>query len=129
MKRQRGFSLIEVIVAFALMALAATLLLGSLSGAARQVGMAEHQGRAALHAQSLLASAGIDAPLAEGMKQGEWEQGRYRWTLQVSPFVEPRQPQSRLWQLDLQVRWGEAAAEQLRWRTLRLRGNSVDGVQ
>lgn len=129
MKRQRGFSLIEVIVAFALMALAATLLLGSLSGAARQVGMAEHQGRAALHAQSLLASAGIDAPLAEGTKQGEWEQGRYRWTLQVSPFVEPRQPQSRLWQLDLQVRWGEAAAEQLRWRTLRLRGNSVDGVQ
>ncbi len=129
MKRQRGFSLIEVIVAFALMALAATLLLGSLSGAARQVGMAEHQGRAALHAQSLLASAGIDAPLAEGLKQGEWEQGRYRWTLRVSPFVEPRQPQSRLWQLDLQVRWGDATAEQLRWRTLRLHGNGVEGAQ
>ncbi|WP_313252773.1 prepilin-type N-terminal cleavage/methylation domain-containing protein [Stenotrophomonas sp.] len=129
MKWQRGFSLIEVIVAFALMALAATLLLGSLSGAARQVGMAEHQGRASLHAQSLLAGAGVDAPLAAGVRQGEWEQGRYRWTLQVTPFVEPRQPQSRLWLLDLQVRWGDAAAEQLRWRTLRLRANGMEGTQ
>lgn len=121
MKRQRGFSLIEVIVAFVLIALAATLLLGSLSGAARQVRSADMQGRAALHAQSLLAAVGIEAPLAAGRQQGEWEQGRYRWTLDVVPYVEPRQTDSRLWQLDLQVHWGEEARDQLHWRTLRLR--------
>lgn len=127
MKRQRGYSLIEVIVAFALLALAMTLLLGSLSGAARQVRMADAQGRGALHAQSLLAVAGIEAPLAAGRRQGEWEQGRYRWTLDVAPYVEPRlaAPSAALWQLDLQVRWGEAPAEQLRWRTLRLRVPTV----
>lgn len=128
MKRQRGYSLIEVIVAFALLALAMTLLLGSLSGAARQVGMADGYGRAALHAQSLLAVAGVEAPLAAGRRQGEWEQGRYRWTLQVSPYVEPRQAQSRLWLLDLQVSWGDEAQQQLRWRTLRLRSNATAGA-
>lgn len=127
MKQQRGYSLIEVIVAFALLALAMTLLLGSLSGAARQVRMADAQGRAALHAQSLLAVAGIEAPLAAGRRQGEWEQGRYRWTLDVAPYMEPRQaaPNAALWQLDLQVRWGEEPGEQLRWRTLRLRSPAV----
>lgn len=130
MKRQRGYSLIEVIVAFALLALAMTLLLGSLSGAARQVRMADGYGRAALHAQSLLAAAGIEAPLAPGRKQGEWEQGRYRWSLQVAPYSEPRQAQSRLWQLDLQVRWGEDEREQLHWRTLRLRGDApLEGMR
>ncbi len=124
MKRQQGYSLIEVIVAFALLALATTLLLGSLSGAAGQVRIADQQGRAALHAQSLLATLGVEAPLAAGRQQGEWEQGRYRWTLQVAPYREPRQATSRLWQVDLQVRWGEAAAEQLHWRSLRLRANA-----
>jgi general secretion pathway protein I len=127
MKQQRGYSLIEVIVAFALLALAMTLLLGSLSGAARQVRTADAQGRAALHAQSLLTAAGIEAPLAAGRRQGDWEQGRYRWTLEVTPYLEPRQtaPDAALWQLDLQVRWGQAPAEQLRWRTLRLRSPAV----
>lgn len=127
MKHQRGYSLIEVIVAFALMALAATLLLGSLSGAARQVRIADDQGRAALHAESLLATVGMDGPLAAGKQQGEWEKGRYRWSLQVAPYVEPRQTSSRLWQLDLQVRWGDTAQEQLRWRTLRLRPDDMVG--
>lgn len=130
MKRQQGYSLIEVIVAFALLALAATLLLGSLSGAARQVRIADQQGRAAMHAQSLLATVGVDAPLREGRRDGEWEQGRYRWTLQVSPYVEPRQTAARLWQLDLRVRWGEQAQEQLHWRSLRLRSNTpLEGMQ
>ncbi len=128
MKYQRGYSLIEVIVAFALMALAATLLLGSLSGAARQVRIADDQGRAALHAESLLATLGMEAPLAAGKQQGEWEKGRYRWSLQVAPYVEPRQATSRLWQLDLQVRWGESAQEQLNWRSLRLRTDVVPGA-
>jgi general secretion pathway protein I len=131
MKRQRGYSLLEVIVAFALLALALTLLLGSLSGASRQVRDADQRTRAVLHAQSLLALAGVDAPLQEGRQQGQWEDGRYAWTLQVAPYVEPRSgvPQAasggtaggpRLAELSLQVRWGEGEGQQLQWRTLRL---------
>lgn len=121
MTRQKGYSLLEVIVAFGLMTLAVTLLLGSLSGAARQVEVADHQGRAALHAESLLAALGAVSPLEEGQQQGDWEQDRYRWSLQVSPYAELPQTTSRLWQVDLSVRWGDAEHERLHWRTLRLR--------
>jgi general secretion pathway protein I len=131
MKRQRGYSLLEVIVAFALLALALTLLLGSLSGAARQVHNADLRTRAMLHAQSLLSASGIEQPLQEGRSQGDWEDGRYRWELQVEPYVDARAsalPQGAmnavsgptLAQLTLQVRWGEGDGERLQWRSLRL---------
>ncbi|HDS1558647.1 MULTISPECIES: type II secretion system protein XpsI [Stenotrophomonas] len=129
MRRARGFTLLEVIVAFALLGLALTLLLGSLSGGARQVREAELRTRAVLHAQSLLAAAGVDAPLQVGQQQGDWENGRYRWELQVQPWTEPRagnvaatQSPGAPWlaELQLQVRWGDGEREQLRWRSLRL---------
>ena len=129
MRRQRGYSLLEVIIAFALLALALTLLLGSLSGAARQVGQADVRSRATLYAQSLLASTGVESPLQEGSTQGEWEQGRYRWQLQVAPYQEPRNTTGpvtqdvggpTLAQITLQVRWGPGNGEQLQWRSLRL---------
>lgn len=130
-RHARGFTLLEVLVAFALLAIALTLLLGTLSGAARQVGQADARTRAVLHAQSLLASVGIESPLQEGRQQGRWEQGRYQWQLQVRPYVEPRAAPAtaagseavagpRLVELELQVRWTQPRAGELRWRTLRL---------
>ncbi|HDS0950747.1 TPA: prepilin-type N-terminal cleavage/methylation domain-containing protein [Stenotrophomonas maltophilia] len=139
MKRQaRGFTLLEVIVAFALLGLALTLLLGSLSGGARQVREAELRTRAVLHAQSLLASAGVDAPLQSGSQNGEWEQGRYQWQLQVQPWTEPRAaaaaPQTSpgapwLAELQLQVRWGDGEREQMHWRSLRLLPPDLEAAQ
>lgn len=127
MKRQQGYSLIEVIVAFALLAGALTLLLGTLSGAARQVRDSEAHSRAALYAQSLLAAQGVEAPLRPGHQGGEFEDGRFHWTLDVRPYADPHarnaapQPSSAsLLELELQLRWGEAPSQQLRWHTLRL---------
>jgi general secretion pathway protein I len=128
MRRQRGFTLLEVIVAFALLALALTLLLGSLSGAARQVREAEDASRATLHAQSLLAQIGVGETLQPGQQEGQFEQGRYRWRLSVAPYVDPLKAQAalldpgapQLLELDLAVQWGEAPGQRLRWQTLRL---------
>lgn len=127
-RRQRGFTLIEVIIAFALLALALTLLLGSLSGAARQIRTAEDSGRATLHAQSLLAQLGVGETLQPGRTEGTFEKGRYRWAMEVTPYVDPvrtRVPQAdlaapRLLQLKLDVEWGEAPGQRLRWHALRL---------
>lgn len=127
MRRQRGFTLLEVVVAFALLALALTLLLGSLSGAARQVRQAGDASRASLHAQSLLAGVGVGEPLRPGRSQGRFEEGRYRWTLEIAPYDKPRAAGAlldpyapRLLALDLAVSWGDGPDQRLRWQTLRL---------
>lgn len=135
-----GFSLLEVLVAFALLALSLTLLLGTLSGAARQVGQADARSRAVLHAQSLMGSVGVEAPLQEGHQQGQWEAGRYEWQLQVQPYRPERGagegalPDAatagpRLLELHLQVRWTQPRAGELNWRTLRLLPPALEGAR
>ena len=122
--RHAGDSLLEVLVAFALLAGALTILLAALSTASRQVRLGEDAGRARLHAQSLLTTLGVDQPLQAGSQSGEWEQGRYRWQLQIQPWEGAAGPQAAvdaaLLQVQLQVRWGDRDAEQLRVQTLRL---------
>ena len=134
--RMRGYTLIEVIVAFALLALALTLLLGSLSNAARQVHWADGAGRATLYAQSLLDQTGIGEPLDAGTRSGTFENERYRWTLSVRPYIDPAKGAvaatadgAQLFQVDLHIDWGPAAAQQLQLQTLRLsRPTSVQQV-
>lgn len=128
MRRQRGFTLLEVIIAFALLAVALTLLLGSLSGASKQVRAADQATRASLHAQSLLAQLGVGERLQPGHSEGEFEGGRYRWQLDVAPYVDPianaspmRDPgMPELLQLRLEMRWGQGPRERATWDSLRL---------
>ena len=129
MRRQAGFTLIEIIVAFAVLALGLTLLLGTLSGASRQLRDAGDAGKAALVAQSVLAAN------AETMTQplrldGDAEAGRYHWVLEVTPWQDPRlrgrKPPNapgaaRLLHVQLVVQWGEGGPRQrLRLSSLRL---------
>ena len=114
--RQRGYTLIEIIVAFAILALGLTLLLGTLSGATRQVRAAGDAGRAALHAQSLLDEfATLPQPQH---REGDLEQGRYHWQLDVTPWQDPSPQQAatpadpnaaRLLHVRLRVAWAMAA--------------------
>lgn len=126
---QRGYTLLEIIVAFAVLGLALVLLLGTLSGGIRQVRWAADSARAALHAQSLLDSVGVGEVLQAGRRDGSFDDGRYRWRLQVEPYVDPgpRPPRPvdpyapRLMELQLRVTWGEGGPrERLELRTLRL---------
>lgn len=137
LRAQRGYTLIEVIVAFAILALGLTLLLGTLSGATRQVREAGDAGRAALHAHSLLEEFGELPP--PGARSGSLEDGRYRWQLQVEPWVDPATPPgtqvvvdpnaARLLHLRLQVAWGEGGPrQQLAVSSLRLVRPVADGV-
>ncbi len=127
--KQGGYTLIEVIVAFAVLALALTLLLGTLTGASRQVRRAADAGRAALHAQSLLDQTGIGESLRPGHTQGDFENGRYRWAMDIAPFADPSQTSApaptelaapQLMQVTLSVQWGDGPGQSLRLRSLRL---------
>ena len=128
---QRGYTLIEVVVAFGLLAFGMTLLLGTLTNASRQVRAADEYGRAALHAQSLLAQIGVGQALAAGKRSGRLEEGRYRWEVVVSPWRDPQaarqaaQPQAlvgpKLMHVQVTVTWREGGPrERLRVDTLRL---------
>ena len=88
-RSQRGFTLLEVLLAFALLALAMGLLLGMLSGGLRQVGDAERETEASLHAQSLLDTLGTLDKVAPGQSDGEFADGRYRWTMEITEIEDP----------------------------------------
>ena len=93
------------------------------TGSSRRLGDA---GRAALHAQSLLDTVGVGLALEPGRVDGEFEDGRYRWSLEVSPWTEgaappPRPGAARLLELALTVQWGDGGPrERLQLRSLRL---------
>lgn len=134
---QRGYTLLEIIVAFAVLGLALSLLLGTLSGGTRQVRWAADSGRAVLHAQSLLDEVGVGEVLSPGRRDGEFEGGRYRWELDVAPYVDrdrpPGQPVDpyapQLLQLRLVVSWGAGGPrERLQVDTLRLVQPDLSGL-
>lgn len=134
---QRGYTLLEIIVAFAVFGLALTLLLGILSGGVGQVRWSADSARAALHAQSLLDVVGVGEVLMPGRREGGFEDGRYRWVLDVDPYLDrarvPGQPVDpfapQLLQLSLQVQWGEGGPrERLQLESLRLVQPDPSGV-
>jgi len=128
--RQHGFTLIEIVAAFSILALGLGLSMGIASGAIGQARRAATFTEAALNARSLLDTAGVGARLEEGSFQGEFGD-RYQWTLDVMPWEpEPVEGQPapalqavspvELYQLVLVVRWDENGGErQARFTTLR----------
>jgi general secretion pathway protein I len=85
--QERGFSLLEVLVAFVILALVATALFRLFSGALRNMGAADDYSRAALMAESVLAETAAAQPLREGSVTGTTEGGRFAWTAKVAPFT------------------------------------------
>ncbi|HPT57203.1 MAG TPA: prepilin-type N-terminal cleavage/methylation domain-containing protein, partial [Casimicrobium sp.] len=82
--RQRGFTLLEVIVAIVIAALCLGALAQAFAGGARAAGSSSDYTRAVTLAQSLLGKAGVERALTEGVESGTSSDGRYGWTLTVS---------------------------------------------
>ena len=132
-----GFTLLEIIVAFAILALGLTYLLGTLSGASRQLRQGGDAGRAALHAQSVLDQyAGTLSKPA--FADGVLDEGRYRWRMEALPWKDPQaaagQPVdpngARLLRVEVEVSWGERGPrEQLKVSSLRLVLPRQDGAK
>lgn len=87
-RRWAGFTLLEVLVGFAIIALAATIALRSSSLAIDATGKSGDAARAALHGRALLAELGISAPLSEGDFSGRLDDAS-EWTLSVSRAPSP----------------------------------------
>jgi general secretion pathway protein I len=83
--RQTGYTLIEVLVAFMILALALTVLLRIFSGGLRNVSVSSDYATATLIAESRLAATGIDIPLTPGETAGI-EGERFEWTVSVQDY-------------------------------------------
>jgi general secretion pathway protein I len=114
MKRAAGFTLIEIVVAFVLLALVLSTGFEIFASGLRRAGELEDQSRAIVIAQSRLAATGLEQPLVEGSAQGVSEDGRFHWAVTVSPSTEgqppPDQPQPgpgtyMAFRVDVRVDW------------------------
>jgi len=123
-----GFTLLEVLIAFAILALtliAAYQLLGTgLRGSER----AERVTLALLAAESKLAEIGVGLPLGAGRSGGALD-GGYRWRAEVRRRPEPAAaaaaetglgPPVVAYEVTVTVSWGTRAAESVTLDTLRL---------
>ena len=88
--RPRGFTLIEVLAAIALLAIAFAIALGALGKSAQNAARATALDAAVEHAQSLFAEQGLMAPLKDASTEGSFDDGM-RWTLKVHMLPRPAQ--------------------------------------
>jgi general secretion pathway protein I len=141
----RGFTLLEVLLAFTLLAVAMGLLIASLSGGLRQVAEAEYETEAALHAQSIFDGLGTLQPIRPGTTDGESADERFRWTMAIEEIEDPApreaQPAApgsvgvpleggpQVLRVVLDVKWGAGGERQtMHFVTLRVRTPEAIGA-
>ena len=86
--RCSGFTLIEVLAAIALLAIAFAIGLGALGKSAHNAAHGAALNTAVEHAQSLLAAQGLEAPLKDETLSGTFDDGM-GWTLKVHELPKP----------------------------------------
>ncbi|HXF77247.1 MAG TPA: prepilin-type N-terminal cleavage/methylation domain-containing protein [Usitatibacter sp.] len=128
MNRQRGFTLIEIVVAFVLLALVLGTSFQIFSQGLARTHILEERSQALLIAQSQLNSAGGEQQLAEGQSAGQSADGRYQWVTSVARTNEgnesggPAPSAYALYRIDVVVSWlgSDGRAQSLPLSTLQV---------
>jgi general secretion pathway protein I len=108
-RREAGFTLVEVIVALAMLSIGLTVLLGLISSSLRQAADTERMAEAGSLAQSLMAEVGADLPINPQERDGQFPNG-YRWHLKMSPYGDAREQQEwpvGVYLISTEVQWEE----------------------
>ena len=119
-----GFSLLEVLVAFAILSVSLGVLLQVFAGGLRNVGMADDYSQATLYAESILTAYGREAPLSEGVHEGPIND-RFSWRGTVSAYTEgmpdAEKIRMRAYRINVEVFWhGLVQTRSVVLETLRL---------
>lgn len=112
MRRQQGFTILEVLVGFLVAALLLGVILSAFAGGLRNLVQTDRYSQAALVAQSRLAELGVVAPLQEGIYEGRDDSG-YGWQVSVSPlawefYAQLQERERVLYKVDVRVYWQNA---------------------
>lgn len=87
-KSERGFTLIEMIAAFVIFAIAVGALMQILTQSLNNARQSKDETRAALWAQSLLDNVGMGEPVEAGSSSGEFDR-EFKWQLQIDQ-IDPQ---------------------------------------
>lgn len=121
MRRHKGFSLLEILVAFAIMAVALTIVLRIFGSGVNTALVSEEYTLAVQIAESLMARIGVETPLQPGEYSGI-EGDKYAWWVGVasvagpppvktgrfrSQQLQPVQPSLSMMAVKVRVSWGD----------------------
>jgi len=133
--KQQGFSLLEILIAFSILALSLGILLKIFSGGVNNAIVAEDYTIATEIAESLMAKTGTEIPLKDYQSSGD-ENEKYHWQLTINPYVlggegfDPKTLPAQLYKVSVTITWGEGEAgsdeRQIHLTTLKLgaKGNA-----
>jgi general secretion pathway protein I len=118
MSKQRGFTLLEVVVAFVLLAVVLVMAFEVFSAGLARTGMFEDRSQALMIAQSQIASAGVEQAMREGESSGVSVDRRFQWTTRITRTDEglksgqPAPSTFVLYRIDVLVTWQDAQGRQ-----------------
>jgi general secretion pathway protein I len=127
LNKQQGFSLLEILIAFSILAVSLTILLKIFSDGVNTAVVAEDYTAAVQIAESLMVTTGVETPLVAGQNSG-LENEKYHWLIEVSPFefnpenVDNTTQTAVLFKVKVIVNWGNDSANdrQVKLTTLKL---------
>jgi general secretion pathway protein I len=132
-KGARGFTLVELVAAFAIFAIGVSIALSIGASALKMAKTSSEYTRAALHAQTVLDALGVGEPLEAGSDAGEFEDG-YRWELAITEQEPPAADTGaieeipiELYHVELKVTWADGKRE-AKFSTLRASNPSLGGL-
>ena len=126
-KAMQGFSLLEILVAFTVLAMAMGVLMQIFSRGVNGATLADRYAKATMFAESKLASVGIEEALKETASAGKFDDD-FSWALAVRPYQDPFPKEqsvvefeklmpTQLYELDLKVSF---TADDRRERVLKI---------
>lgn len=111
----RGFTLLEVLVAFTILVMILSALFHVFSGGLYAATVGDQYSRATLIAQSKLAELAAQEQFSEGALNGR-QDDVYRWQTNVAPYAAADSPLSDVpglepWKVTVEVSWGSPDKE------------------
>jgi len=110
--KNKGFSLLEILVAFTIMAISLSILLNIFSSGVNTAVIAEDYIVATQIAESLMAKTGVEEPLVIGQSTGT-EDDKYQWQVLVENSLNPDlddDSEIELLAVQVIVSWGDDLA-------------------
>ncbi len=135
--QQQGFTLVEIIAAFTILAMTFMVVLEILSNSSANTIKSSERTEIALEAASKMAEIGVTIPIEEGGASGEFDNG-HRWDIVMTPFDISYEGDTvmdfapiELYRITLTIRWdyGDFEERVAEFTTLRaLAANYGEGV-